>query len=88
MKITFNYFAQIRQQAGVATETIDLPEATSALDALKSIDHGDAFRSLIFNESGELRPVILLIVNDVPVSPDAPLVDGNQVQIFSPVAGG
>lgn len=88
MKIRFSYFAQIRQKAGTESETIDAADGTTALDVLKSIDHGDEFRDLLFDESGALRPVILFVVNEVPAAPDQLLSDGDQVQVFSPVAGG
>ncbi len=52
------------------------------------IDHSDEFSELLFDESGALHPVILFIVNDVPAAPNQALNDGEQVQVFSPVAGG
>ena len=88
MKITFSYFAQIRQKAGVESEAIEVADGTTAIDVLKTIDHGDEFSGLLFDESGALRPVILFVVNDVPAAPDQMLSDGDQVQVFSPVAGG
>ncbi len=88
MKITVSYFAQIRQKAGTESEMIEVAEGATALDALKSIDHGDEFSGLLFDESDALRPVILFVVNDVPAAPEQGLSDGDQVQIFSPVAGG
>jgi molybdopterin converting factor small subunit len=88
MKITFNYFAQIRQKAGTESETVSVADGATAIEALKAIDHGAEFAGLLFDESGALRPVILLVVNDVPAASDKVLNDGDRVQIFSPVAGG
>jgi len=88
MKITFSYFAQIRQKAGVESETVEVADGATALEAIKTIDHGEEFSGLLFDESGALRPVILFVVNDVPAAPDQVLNDGDQVQVFSPVAGG
>ncbi len=88
MKITFSYFAQIRQKAGTESEIIEVADGASALEAVKSIEHGDEFSGLLFDESGAVRPVILFVVNDVPAAPDQVLSDGDQVQVFSPVAGG
>ena len=88
MKITFSYFAQIRQQAGVESEIIEMPEGTTALAALQAVDHGPEFQALVFTESGALHPVILLIVNEEVAAPDSLLKDGDRVQVFSPVAGG
>jgi molybdopterin converting factor small subunit len=88
MKITFSYFAQIRQKAGTESETVDVADGATVLEALQSIDHGDEFSGLLFDGSGALRPVILFVVNDVPAAHDQVLSDGDQVQVFSPVAGG
>lgn len=88
MKVTFKYFAQIRQRAGTESEMIEVADGTTVLDALQSIDHGDDFRAIVFDDDGVLRPIIMLIVNDVPVATDYVLSDGDQVQLFSPVAGG
>lgn len=88
MRITFKYFAQIRKQAGTETETVVTRDGATVLEALNAIDHGDGFRSIVFDESGAPRSVIMLIVNDLPVATDHVLCDGDQVQLFSPVAGG
>jgi molybdopterin converting factor small subunit len=88
MKIKFNYFAQIRKKAGVESEMVDVANGATVLAALKTLKHGDEFKGLLFDESGALRPVILLVVNEVPASPDRKLNDGDCVQVFSPVAGG
>ena len=88
MRITFKYFAQIRKQAGTETESIEIRDGATITDALNSLDHGDGFRSIVFDESGSPRSIIMLIVNDLPVAPDHVLGDGDHVQLFSPVAGG
>ena len=88
MKIRFSYFAQIRQKAGTESETVEVADGATALEAVKLIEHGVEFAGLLFNESGALRPVILFVINDVPAAPDQVLNDGDQVQVFSPVAGG
>ena len=88
MKVTFNYFAQIRKAAGAESETVEVSDSTTALAALQTADHGAEFQSLLFNESGALHPVILLIVNEGVSASDTVLNDGDQVQVFSPVAGG
>jgi len=88
MKITFVYFAQIRQKAGVETETVAVADGTTLHDALQAMDHGTGFRELLFDGAGAVRAVILLVVNGLPAAPERVLKDGDSVQIFSPVAGG
>ena len=88
MKITFKYFAQIRQKAGTESETIEVGEGATARESLQSLEHGAEFRGLLFDESGALRPVILLLVNNTPCTAEQVLSPGDCVQVFSPVAGG
>ena len=88
MKITFAYFAQIRQKAGVETETVSLVEGMTVCSALQKVDHGAGFHELLFDATGALRPLLLLVVNGMPAAPERVLHDGDNVQIFSPVAGG
>ena len=88
MKITFSYFAQIRQKAGVESETIEAADGSTLLEAMKTIDHGEEFQSVLFDGNGVLHPVIMFVVKDVPAAADRVLIDGDCVQIFSPVAGG
>ena len=88
MKITFAYFAQIRQQAGVESETVSAADGTTLLGALKTLDHGTCFRDLLFDGAGALRPMILLVIHGVPAAPERVLQDGECVQLFSPLSGG
>ena len=88
MKITLKYFAQIRKQAGRETETIEIHDGATVLEVLNAVDHGDDFKAIVFDASGSPRSVIMLIVNDMPVTHEHILSDGDMVQLFSPVAGG
>ncbi|TWT84076.1 ThiS family protein [Planctomycetes bacterium CA13] len=87
-KITLRYYAQIRQKAGTESETVEVPNGATALQSLQAVDHGEDFNAMLFDDSGALRPVIMFVINDVPAPQDAVLSDGDQVQVFSPVAGG
>lgn len=88
MKITCTYFAQIRQQAGLESESIEVAEGATVLAALKTVEHGAAFERQLFDEDGGLRPIIMLVVNGTPALADQVLAEGDKVQVFSPVAGG
>jgi molybdopterin converting factor small subunit len=88
MKIALTYFAQIRRKAGVETETVTAADGTTVCRALQAADHGAGFRELLFDGTGAVRPVILLVVNGLPAAPDRVLHDGDHVQVFSPVSGG
>ena len=88
MKITLSYFAQIRLQAGTETECVSVAEGATVQQALQGVDHGAGFRDMLFDSSGALRPMILLVVNGLPSDPGCVLREGDQVQLFSPVSGG
>lgn len=88
MKITLTYFAQIRRSAGVESESVMVADGTTAQGALKGVDHGVGFSELLFDGAGALRPVILLVVNGLPAVPERILLDGDHIQVFSPVSGG
>ena len=92
MKVTLSYFAQVRQAAGVETESLDVPEASdlAAVIAETADQHGEDLKALLLDEDGNVRPSILLLVNGAPVSRDASttLDEGSSVSIFSAVAGG
>jgi MoaD family protein len=92
MRVQLNYFAQIRQAAAADNLSLDLADNATVLQALRlAVDrHGDAFRKLIFDDSGRLRPSIILLINGVPSAGgvESVLNNGDNVSIFSPVAGG
>lgn len=92
MRIQLNYFAQIRQAAGVESETFTLQDGTTIAQALTwaADQHGDTFLRLILTESSQLRPSIILLVNGVPVvsGVNHVLKEGDTLSLFSPVAGG
>lgn len=88
MKVTFSYFAQIRQAAGTESETLEVSEGATILEALKRVDHGEAFESLVFDASGALRSTIPLFLNEVMTAPDTPLNHGDHVLLLSAMAGG
>ena len=92
MRIRFNYFAQIRQAAGVDSLLLDLDEGTTLSHALaKAADqHGEAFRSLILAAPNQVRPSIILLLNDTAVRDDLTrkLKAGDSLSLLSPLSGG
>ena len=92
MKITFKYYAQVRQAAGIESEIVDLDKAADIAGAVADLSrkHGDAFRAVVQDDAGGIRPVNIVLVNGTPADPAAgkKLSDGDVVSIFSPVAGG
>ncbi len=92
MRVTMQYFAQIRQAAGSDTLALDVPEAGTLKHAVQAAveRHGDAFRNLVVDEAGRLRPSVLTLVNGevAAAGPDTVLRDKDVVSLFSPLAGG
>jgi MoaD family protein len=92
MKVTFKYYAQVRQAAGTESETVDLEKDADIAGAVAGLSkkHGDAFRAVVQDDTGNIRTVNIVLVNGTPADPGAgkKLSDGDVVSLFSPVAGG
>ena len=88
MKIILKYYAQIRHEAGLESETVEVPQGTTVIEAIKAAGHGTGFFNILFNEQGNLRPIIMIVLNGLPCEPDSVLQDGAEIQLFSPVSGG
>ena len=83
MKINLRYFASVREQIGIASETIetssrDLSELRTELIARganyeNALSHGKAIR---------------VALNQSVVSGNEPLIDNAEVAFFPPVTGG
>lgn len=92
MNIEITYHAQIRLAAGSASEKVAAEPGTTvvALLTARAACHGEAFRRLVLDDHGRVRPGIIVLLNDRPLAPgaDPALADGNRISLFSPVAGG
>ena len=92
MQVTFNFFAQVRQAAGVHSEQLSLDDDVDIGAALSELAgrYGDKFRLLILDQSGAVRPSLLTLVNGelVPRGEQRPLAEADQVSLISAVAGG
>ena len=77
--ITVRYFAMFREHAGLDEETLTL-DATCAADVFVATRgrHGSD------EPSGHCK----VAINDVMADWDSPVVDGDTVLLFPPVAGG
>jgi len=75
------YFARIREETGVSSEDVDLPEHATVDRLLDVLAHRHDVVAV-------LRPSIRCGVNDRYVSLTAELFTGDEVAILSPVSGG
>jgi len=87
-----NYFAQVRQAAGVESERASFDEGVDIRTALSELSerHGDDFRALVLDQAGAVRPGLLTLVNgqSVPNRQQHRLADGDEISLISAVAGG
>ena len=92
MQVTINYFAQVRQAAGVESEQLSLDDGLDIQTALSELAqrHGHDFRAMVLDQAGAVRPGLLTVVNgrSVPSPQQHPLVDGDELSLISAVAGG
>ena len=92
MKVTLNYFGQLRQAARLESEECEVPGGAGLkeLVAERATAHGEAFRNIILDEAGEFRPSAMILVNGVGVEKADPpaLSDGDAVNLLSAIAGG
>jgi len=92
MKVTFKYFAQVRQATGTESEQLVLDDGADMAAALSAAAgrHGEAFKKLVLDEFGVVRPSMLVLVNGVPAprGGQRKLADGDEVTLLSAVSGG
>ena len=81
MRITVLYFAQARERAGCASESLDLPEGSRVAEARAALQA--AHPAL-----GPLWPHLALAVDGQIVSDAKPLQDGAELALLPPVSGG
>lgn len=81
MRVRVRLFGALVERAGVAEDSVDLPEGARA---------GDALRRIVGDYPGVagLAPRLSLAVNLEVVSAEHPLADGDEVALLPPVAGG
>jgi MoaD family protein len=92
VQVTINYFAQVRQAAGVESERLSLDDGVDIQTALSELArrHGDDLKALVLDQAGAVRPDLLTVVNgqSVPSPQQHPLTDGDEISLISAVAGG
>jgi molybdopterin converting factor small subunit len=92
MQVTFNFFSQVRQAAGVESDRVTMDEGADLLATLEEVAarYGDEFRAMVLDPSGGVRPSLIALVNGQPVPRGEKhrLAEGDQVSLISAVAGG
>jgi len=85
MSVTLRYFAWVREKAGIAEESVDLPpEAATVADVIawlktRGAEYADAF---------ERAEVIRAAIDQTHVKQTAPVAGAREIAFFPPVTGG
>lgn len=78
------YFAKVREELGLGSESIEWTEAISTVDTLKA--------HLVLKHKAELLTLngisLLVAVNQTVVDASALISDGDEVAFYPPVTGG
>jgi molybdopterin converting factor small subunit len=92
MKVNVNYLAQLKQAAGISSESVELNTPCSVQDLVTRLaeNHGEPLRSFLLDTGGSLCTSILIVVGDTQVHWETPvqLKEGDVISFLSPLAGG
>jgi molybdopterin converting factor small subunit len=92
MIIRVQYTTQLKAAIGHPEESIAVADNTTLQQLMKSLAdrHPEPFQELVFDDSGNLLPSILLCVDDkqVNASDALELSDGTVVTFLSAISGG
>ena len=83
--ITVYYFASVRENLGLESETLKLPQDVASVSKL--IDH------LVGSRDGKWRSTladgaVMVAVNQTVASKSTPITAGDEIAFFPPVTGG
>lgn len=92
MKITIQYTAQARRQAGCDQEILELksPASLEQLFAAVCERHGPAMERILLDHDKRPGATVAVFVNDAQVNRQSPpeFSDGQRVLILCPISGG
>ena len=92
MHLTVEYTSQLKRAAGVADESVEVPDDCTLEELLWLVSgrHGGEMRRLLFDAQGRFQESILLFIGDRQVhwQPSLELSQGQVVTLVSPISGG
>ena len=92
MTVTLEYMGQLRYLTGHNSDQIECSQGTSLAELLAAASkkYDDRFVNIVLDETGAIRPSLVVVINGVTVSKDdAPnLSDGDSVTLLTAIAGG
>ncbi len=92
MSVTLNLFGQLRHIADADEVSIDVATDSTLLSTLKALagNYDDSFSTMLFDESGAVRPTMMVLINETTIDKANPpsIQDGDQITLLSAIAGG
>ena len=92
MKVKVKFFAPFRELFGAKESEVQLRGAPDVQALLVLLCDSDERRDRIFDQSGELRPYVMILKNGQPIQTlggiQTELKEGDEIAIFPPVSGG
>ena len=89
MNVSVRYHGQLRQDAGVAAESVEVEAGATVLDLLRRLaELRPALRPRLFDEAGRKQATVLVFVGDDQAVEHGRLTPGAEVLLMTPIAGG
>ena len=93
IRVFVQYYNILRARAGVASETLDLPNGATLRELLNHLAeaHGPVLREVLFTREGAVQSHLVVFRNRelLPATDrDTVLADGDELMLFPAIAGG
>lgn len=92
MKITVHLLGQLRHAADRDAIVVEAAPNIALTDVIRqaAANYDQTFHAIIFNETGALRPSLMVLYNETPIDKDSPpsLRDGDQITLLTAISGG
>ena len=92
MNVTVVYYGQARDMAGVEKDSVEVGATDTPADAVRKAikARGENLQNILLTPEGTVRRSVLLSVNDdvADVDSDQAMNEGDQISVFTAVAGG
>jgi molybdopterin converting factor small subunit len=92
MRLSIQLYGQLRHMAGADVVPLEAPDGATLVEALAvlSAAYEPAFRAILFDATGALRPSLMLLVNEQSIARESPpaLHEGDVVTVLPAISGG
>lgn len=90
MQVSVDLLTQLRDAAGLASQTVELDPGSTVLDLVRALctEHGPRFTRHAMSETGELLPGLLVAVDGIQAEPGVSLSGGERILLGTAIAGG